>query len=377
MTDQRCLSQVIRDLIARKGEGVYWDFKRKHHKLSADLVHDVLCLANAEHAGPRFLIFGVDDDDYSLYDIQGSEGRRTQADIAGLFRDNAHKFFQSRFPTFHLREVAIEGILVDVLVIEDEPKKPYHLIENIEKVRAHHVYTRVCDTNTPANGSAQPHEVERMWRERFGLDAPALERARRCLEEPVAWTIQEENGFVCCHHDVLPEFTLKAASAEFPLDNSQEWTRGEIATNDNHANWYELRCHQTVLRRIHYVSFDKRKKNIVAPDWEPIGKGRFYFYWAGSVEHAVQQFWTEHHGRDDSIRLQIRGDGESAREARLRWGRGLSIPVVEPRELDGFLDGRRWQSTCGPDPSTDSDEQYELFLSNLLDFDDWRRAQED
>ena len=186
VTDPDTLSQMVADFIARNTEGVYWDFKRQHHTTKGDLVHDVLCLANAGHAGPRFLIFGVDDSDYSLHDIKRTDGRKTQADIAGLFRDNAGKFFQSRFPTFHLREIAIDGTPLDVLVIEDEPKKPYYLIRNIEQVRAHHLYTRVCDTNTPANGSAQPHEVERMWRERFGLDAPALERAKKCLEEPGA-----------------------------------------------------------------------------------------------------------------------------------------------------------------------------------------------
>ena len=73
----------------------------------------------------------------------------------------------------------------------------------------------------------------------------------------------------CCHHDILPEFTLKAASAEKDhMDSAQEWTRGEIRTDDNHAGWYELRCHQTLLRRIHYVSFDNHKKSMVAPDWE-------------------------------------------------------------------------------------------------------------
>ena len=56
---------MLKDLIARGGEGVYWDFKRKHHTNKGDLIHDVLCLANAEHAGPRFLIFGVDDANFS------------------------------------------------------------------------------------------------------------------------------------------------------------------------------------------------------------------------------------------------------------------------------------------------------------------------
>ena len=165
----------------------------------------------------------------SVQSIEADGGRRTQADIASLFRDNAGKFFQSRFPTFHLRTIEMDGKQVDVLIIEDEPKKPYYLVERIKNVRAHHIYTRVCDTNTPIDRVAQPHEIERMWRERFGLDAPALERAKRCLAEPSVWTLRHEDGFVCCHHDVFPEFTLKAASAEGDhLDSGQEWTRGEI-----------------------------------------------------------------------------------------------------------------------------------------------------
>ena len=70
----RHLSVMIKDLIARKGEGVYWDFKLTHHANKGDLVHDVLCLANAEHAGQRFLIFGVDPVDFSLHDIKCSDG---------------------------------------------------------------------------------------------------------------------------------------------------------------------------------------------------------------------------------------------------------------------------------------------------------------
>ena len=285
MIAKHTLAQIVRDLIGRGGEGVYWDFKLKHHAHKGGLVHDVLCLANAEHDGPRFLVFGVEDGGVSVQTIEDDDGRRTQADIAGLFRDNAGKFFQSRFPTFHLRTIEIDGKQVDVLIIEDVPKKPYYLVEKIKNVRAHHIYARVCDTNTPVDRVAQPHEIERMWRQRFRLDAPALERAKWCLAEPAAWTLREEDGFVCCHHDVLPEFTLKAASAEKDhMDSAQEWTRGEIRTDDNHAGWYELRCHQTLLRRIHYGSFDNHKKSMVAPDWEAVGRGRFYFYRADSVE---------------------------------------------------------------------------------------------
>jgi len=372
--DSQRLAQIVTGLVERGSEGVYWDFKRTHHCENWRLVHDVLCLANADHDGPRFLVFGVKDGDFSLHSIEQDAGRRTQADIATLFRDNARKFFQSRFPTFHLRQVDIRGQLVDVLVIEDEPKKPYYLVERMQQLPAHHVYTRVCDTNTAATAAAQPHEIERMWRQRFGLDEPAIERAKRCLAEPAAWWIGDEDGSACCHHDVSPEFTLKVASADNGMACHQEWTRAEVRTDNNYAGSYELRYHQTLLRQVHYVGFDDRKKSMVAPDWEAVGKGRFYFYETDSLGYAVQRFWTVREDRDDSKALLIGGDTEAAHEARARWNGRLSIPVLEPGELGAFLEEQRGNSTCGSLPETDPHGQYDLFLRNLLAFDDWRRA---
>ena len=154
MTGQDTLEETVTTLISRRAEGAYWDFKRCHQKNKVDLIHDVLCLANASHRGSRFLIFGVDDQDFSLHSIVSDTGRKTQAQIAGLFRDNADKFFQSRFPEFYLGEVTINGTLLDVLVIENTPHKPYYLVERYEKICAHHIYTRVCDTNTPPSDAA-------------------------------------------------------------------------------------------------------------------------------------------------------------------------------------------------------------------------------
>ena len=51
MMDQQFLERIVADLIDRRCEGVYWDFKLRHHTNKWDLVHDVLCLANAEHDG--------------------------------------------------------------------------------------------------------------------------------------------------------------------------------------------------------------------------------------------------------------------------------------------------------------------------------------
>ena len=69
------------------------------------------------------------------------------------------------------------------------------------------------------------------------------------------------------------------------------------------------------------------------------------------------------------------GNGESATEARSRWHGGLYIPVLNPGELEGFQEQNQASAIGANEPATEPGEQYELFLRNLLDFDDWRQAQ--
>ena len=375
MTEQDSLLETVASLIIRRCEGAYWDFKRGHHTNSADLIHDILCLANAKHHGRRFLIFGVDNANFSLHWIRDDPGRRTQADIAGLFRDNASKFFQSRFPDFHIAEATIDGTLLDVLVIEDMPHKPYYLVERYKKLGAHHIYTRVCDTNTPATAAAQPHEIERMWRERFGLDLSPLDRVKLYLNQIDAWVPSNRTGEnLYEHHKTFPEFTLKVTKAEEFMAHHEEWTRGEISKDNNHAEYYEIQYHQTCLARVLYVSFDNHKKSMVAPKWQARGAGRFYFYEADSMSYALQKWHSVSVQEDHSTTLSIRGHGDHSKQARSRWGDHAKIPVVSDEELEGFLGHRNDRDHV--DPSRDADEQYELFLCNLLEFEDWRRQRD-
>lgn len=368
------LSSIVEQLISRKAEGVYWDFKSVHHAERADLVHDVLALANADHQGDRYLIFGVDESaGYQIGSVRNDPNRRSQADIASLFRDNASKFFQSRYPAFYLREISVDSEAVDVLVISDTSQKPFHLVANFRKLPRNCVYTRVCDTNTPYSQSAAPHEIERMWRNRFGIDKIPSERLIGLLGHPEDWEPLRDDPtsarYFCSR---FPEFTIRAAGSTFGLGSSQEWTRGEVVRDSNHAGFFDLHFHQTLLERVHYVSFDDHKKSMVAPDWEPRHGGRFYFYESSTLQFAVQSFFATKHGRDDSRRLMIGGDGKYSTRARDYWPNFMAIPVLGSGELADFLGGGRESSES--EVITDPKEQYQVFLRNQLEFEQFRRS---
>ena len=201
-----------------------------------------------------------------------------------------------------------------------------------------------------------------------------LERVKLYLSDFDAWVPSSRIGEnLYLHHKTFPEFTLKVTEAEEFIECHEEWTRGEIQTDNNYAGYYEIYYHQTCLARVRYVSFDDHKKSMVAPKWKAVGAGRFYFYEADSVRYAVQKFNFSYDREDHSTTLSIRGSGESSRKARLRWRHQLKIPVLYTGELDSFFGPRRNGEIV--EPSSDEVEQYEMFLLHLLEFEDWRNLQ--
>ena len=118
-------------------------------------------------------------------------------------------------------------------------------------------------------------------------------------------------GEVFHYYGTFPEFTLRVENTDSPvIACNEEWTRGEICTDNNSAWHFTLYYHQTLLHRTRYVSFDDRKKSMVAPTWERRGEGRFYFYREDSVDYAVQRFFTRQRDSDYSKSLRIRGGSD-------------------------------------------------------------------
>ena len=270
--------------------------------------------------------------------------------------------------------------LLDVLIIEDMPHKPYYLVEDYRdsgrQIQSQHIYTRTSDTNTPLNDAAAPHEIERMWRGRFGLDMPPLKRAQRYLDDSDGWlpmTDEVFSGDGFYYYSAFPEFTMRVEDTDSPvIACNEEWTRGEIRTDNNSAWHIALYYHQTLLHRTLYVSFDDHKKPMAAPAWAPKGTGRFYFYREDSVEYAVQRFFANWDHIDDFEPLRIGGSSNVSQEARALWPGGMTIPVLRSGELEDFLGPPSDKAMVMP--SRDETEQYQLFLRNQLDFEKWRRT---
>ena len=73
------LKQEILDLIELKQEGPYWDVKKEWYSQNkkADLLHDIICMANNLENKDSYIIIGVDEqDDYKLNSVGDDTNRK-------------------------------------------------------------------------------------------------------------------------------------------------------------------------------------------------------------------------------------------------------------------------------------------------------------
>lgn len=251
-------------LINSGREGSYWDFKLEWHANKASLLHDIICLANAEHKGDRYLIIGVDDPARStnIQCVSSDANRKNQAQLIDFLREKP--FLGGLRPEIALHTVDYEGKQVDVIEIFNRAFKPYTLTQNYrdrdKNVLAANVYTRILDTNTPIDKTTDQSQVEQMWRERFGLDLKPLEKADLLLRQPELWvsTLGSDTSVYC---SINPEFQIVRA---------KQWEGREAFTLifPNPDAWFiefDVRYHSTVLFTELFVVLDGHKHYVPAP----------------------------------------------------------------------------------------------------------------
>lgn len=302
------LQSEIIQLIQTKREGTYWDFKEKPHDNNAGLLHDILCLANCLYKGNRYLIFGVTDPSKGCDIVgvaDGQAGRKNQVGFIDFVR--AQKFAGDIRPVIELKTFAIENLEIDVLVIFDEPMKPYYLTASYrdreKEIKANHIYIRTHDTNTPIDKAADINLIEKMWYQRFGLDLTPLEKMKYYLTKPGEWTKDIGNTRVL-YHNTFPEYTIEMSEVE-PFWEVYSY----FFTNEkSFLGTAKFKCHQTELFQLEYMYCDEMRITLPVPQNAYIRIGNsenwYYYYDLSSIEGVFLLYLT-----DASYSMISRGTG--------------------------------------------------------------------
>jgi len=249
----------ILELIESKTEGGYWDFKRNWHAQKSDLLHDIICMANNLEDRDAYIIIGVDEQkDFSYFDLSTDKNRRGSVQIHTFLKEK--KFAGGMRPNVQLKSIEIDNNIIDVIIIKNSQHTPYYLIEDFlddkgnkqdnKRVRANHIYTRVTDNNTPKNENADLDKIEYLWRKRFGIHLPAIDRMKLYLSETDNWIYDDVRYKFYYKFDPLFVIQISDSSEEENSANSRlSFFFNKLFCNSENFHWedYKLLYSDVVL----------------------------------------------------------------------------------------------------------------------------------
>ena len=296
------LSEVIKELINLKQEGEYWDYKRQWYSKDNkdDMLHDIICMSNNLVNGDAYIIIGVDEEnDYQLVDVSDDKERKNTQNIVDFLRSK--KFAGDIRPRVTVETVIIEGKQLDVLVIHNSNDTPFYLKEKYKKVRKYNIYTRVQDTNTPVNSSADNSHVELLWKKRFGLSLTPLERCNLYLGDKDGWE-QSEFYNERYHYKLFPEFTI---DTDFESEETRDGNEYYMFNQTNmNASWasVSIRYYHTTIFQVLAVCLDGARYLAITPDRSllKIGKHKVYYGYMNedSIRYALKNFFYDENRED-------------------------------------------------------------------------------
>jgi len=262
--------ETILKLITLKHElGGYWDFKREWHANKADLLHDIICMANNLESRDGYIILGVDEEnDYAVCGINDDPNRKNTQNIIDFLRDK--KFAGGIRPTVRVETIDHDAIEIDVLIMQFDRYSPYYLTEKHDGVFANNIYTRVQDTNTPKDRSADIHHIEMLWKRRFGLDVGIHERFFILLDQYDQWECDFGNTNTAFHR-VFPEFKIQV---QYDFDNSEHRWEPQSAyylNSEMGFRWIQLLYFNTVIFEWGIMDFDGAKVILPFPKDSSLG----------------------------------------------------------------------------------------------------------
>lgn len=298
----------ILDLISLKQEGSYWDFKREWYSQDkkADLLHDIICMANNLSNRDAYIIIGVDEEsDYSFSSVKTDPNRKNTQQLVDFVRDK--HFAGGVRPIISVENICIGENEIDVIVIHNNNSTPFFLTKNYQSVMPNNIYTRVMDSNTPKNKSADLSHIEALWKKRFGLLSPPLERMMIYLKSPDLWNCSPNN--YCAekkYYSLSPEFTIESV-----MDDSKNGYQYYLFNQtDIRPRWYDINLyyHQTIIASLEGVSLDGGRYFTPSPRTDGVSLTQYHhwdisfkYYIKNSIEYIVHEFYYHPDGDDETI----------------------------------------------------------------------------
>lgn len=362
--EQMELYEEIAHLISMHQEGPYWDFKREWYgkEHDVDKLIDIICMANNLEDRDAYIIIGIDEENgYSMCDIRKDPNRSNTQKLTNFLRDK--KFAGDYRPTVTVEALVYGEKAVDVIVVHNSLNVPFYLkepyvgkISKNKSVEAGNIYVRLQDSNTPRNAIADFHQVEYLWKKRFGMLLAPLEKVMLYLRHPEDWENSPSDDDKR-YYKYAPEYTIVNSYEE--EDDCERYFYFMLNQWNTSTHWHNIRIyyHQTVLADIGGVVLDGGRYFTPVPHpnginvYKPHGWDITYSYMVeGTIEHIVHEFYydanrdieaQDSHDRFEECILIFRDENEQAQfheYVKERWDAskdelGKDIYVPDKKEI--------------------------------------------
>ncbi|MBO4866165.1 MAG: ATP-binding protein [Ruminococcus sp.] len=320
----------ILELIESKREDDWWDFKREHHKDKADLVHDIICMANNKANRDSYIICGIEDRTFNLIGIENDSYRRNQQNIVDILR--SVQFAGSVRPRIEVRTLYISDHELDVIIIKNSCDVPYYLDKQYQDkdvksstgvkigkiVHPYQIYTRVVDNNTEINKNADINDIEYLWKKRFGLTDTPLQQIYKLLQNPDDWEYEDQKYY----HKLYPQYTISNIMDYEKREENEPYNEEypemyHYMQSDSSAKYGRISIfhYSTKLFSCQSTYLDGARALIPCPEWEFISfeksfdnDASFRYYTEDSLEWKLLYFYwkkkDETTGQEASIAIR-------------------------------------------------------------------------
>lgn len=298
----------LQEILTNCKESNTLDYKREWHENNANLLHDILCLANAVTETPteRRIIIGVDDEQ-KIHGIAEDKKRKTSAELNDFLSK-----INPRMPAISVVQILTDDSKkVDVITIADEPNKPYYLFKDyiakskknnneliakvVRVVRAGVIYSRLDDRNTPlSDAGIDDLLLQKMFEERLSINKGVEERFLKYLEDYRNWNLSgSSDGLAKYYYDKFPEFQIIEKNIQpTKITNFESWMPKAICSTPVQRT-YELLHHSIVIREL--CTFDSGDNNYeMCWPQPPNNEEKKYYYMQKSFEYYFSCLLAKH-----------------------------------------------------------------------------------
>ena len=235
-------------------------------------------MANNIENRDAYIIIGVANSG-EFNDISNDTNRKNTKKLIDLLREV--RFVGQYRPIVRVETISISENVIDVIVIENTTNTPYVLEIDFPKqgktIRQGNIYTRIQDTNTPVDKTADYDKAELLWKKRFHLNASPLDKFNYYIKDTDNWIFDSYAN----------ELYYKYSNELFKIKKIRENEKGTNTVWDHigiYVPWYKSRVEitwQNVVIKTDVV-ISNSKYSALMPDFPFLqfeGDNNGYWYW--------------------------------------------------------------------------------------------------